>query len=245
MIFSPPYKSLIVKGAEIHLQLKARQGRRGSMVIYFSDQGDLVLESTGALLGEEEIQFLKSKERWIYNHHKKLSVDIAHRKNFHAQISHSIPLLGVQTQVEWVPSGQTRFRYEKFSKLKVEAPQNYILNHKKQLLASAGRSLAKGYLQSRLNKWALHTQLKYNRLSVKDHVSKWGSCSVQGNINLNWNLIWLEEALVDYVIVHELMHLKEMNHGPDFWKLVKQVLPDYKILDKQVNEKQWVIGILR
>ncbi|WP_419920951.1 M48 family metallopeptidase [Candidatus Poriferisodalis sp.] len=59
-----------------------------------------------------------------------------------------------------------------------------------------------------------------------DQRKRWGSCSANGPIRFNWRLVMLEPRLLDYVVVHELAHLTELNHGPDFWALVKSVLPD-------------------
>ncbi|MDM7463197.1 M48 family metallopeptidase [Tepidimonas taiwanensis] len=65
------------------------------------------------------------------------------------------------------------------------------------------------------------------RLRVSDARTRWGSASSRGTIALNWRLVCLPPALLDYVVVHELAHLREMNHGPAFWALVAAVLPDY------------------
>nr|MBP6639188.1 M48 family metallopeptidase [Bacteroidia bacterium] len=79
---------------------------------------------------------------------------------------------------------------------------------------------------------------------VKELKSKWGSCSTLRNINLNWQLVLLSEGLIDYVIVHELMHLHEMNHSPRFWNWVGKYFPDYKRAKAQLKEEQWMVGIL-
>lgn len=71
---------------------------------------------------------------------------------------------------------------------------------------------------------------KYKRLSIRDQRSRWGSCSRQGGLNFNYRLVYLEPKLVDYLVVHELCHLKEMNHSSNFWQLVAKSLPDYKEL---------------
>jgi predicted metal-dependent hydrolase len=64
-----------------------------------------------------------------------------------------------------------------------------------------------------------HYHFRYNRVSIKMQISRWGSCSRYGNLNFNYGLINLPQELADYVVVHELCHLKEMNHGPKFWAL--------------------------
>ena len=63
---------------------------------------------------------------------------------------------------------------------------------------------------------------------IGDQRSKWGSCAVDGVLRFNWRLVMLEPRLLDYIVVHELAHLTELNHGPNFWALVSSVLPDVK-----------------
>jgi predicted metal-dependent hydrolase len=61
---------------------------------------------------------------------------------------------------------------------------------------------------------------------VRDTRSRWGSCSTQGRISFSWRLVMAPEAVVDYVVAHEVAHLAEMNHGPRFWRLVEALMPD-------------------
>jgi predicted metal-dependent hydrolase len=68
--------------------------------------------------------------------------------------------------------------------------------------------------------------VKYNKLTVKSVRTRWGSCSRLGNLNFSWKLIMFPEMVIDYVIVHELCHLKRMDHSPTFWKLVQKYCPD-------------------
>ena len=70
--------------------------------------------------------------------------------------------------------------------------------------------------------------VRYGRISVRSQRSKWGSCSAKGNLNFNCLLLLAPEEVLDYVVVHELCHLREMNHSPRFWAEVERVLPDYK-----------------
>jgi len=76
----------------------------------------------------------------------------------------------------------------------------------------------------------------YNRVCTKIMRSQWGSCSPKKNLNFNIKLIFLPEDLIDYIVVHELCHLKEMNHGRRFWNLVTNILPDYKAREKRLSK---------
>lgn len=80
---------------------------------------------------------------------------------------------------------------------------------------------------ARLDHFAPQLGVRWQRLSLTAARTRWGSASADGSIRLNWRLIHLSEALIDYVVVHELAHLREMNHSPRFWEHVGQVLPDY------------------
>ncbi len=80
------------------------------------------------------------------------------------------------------------------------------------------------------------TGLKPNRIRVKEIRYAWGSCSTKKNITINQKLICYSEMAIRYVILHELCHLKFMNHGQDFWNLVEMHMPNYKIAKKELKE---------
>ncbi len=77
---------------------------------------------------------------------------------------------------------------------------------------------------------------QYNRIAIKDNRSNWGSCSTKRNLNFNWKLILAPLEILDYVVIHELCHLKEHNHSENFWGLVSQKIPDYKKKRKWLKE---------
>jgi predicted metal-dependent hydrolase len=77
-------------------------------------------------------------------------------------------------------------------------------------------------------------QTNYNRITIKDLKSRWGSCSQLRNLNFNFRLVLAPPAIVDYVIVHELCHLKELNHSKLFWLEVERFCPEYK------QHRQWL-----
>jgi predicted metal-dependent hydrolase len=84
---------------------------------------------------------------------------------------------------------------------------------------------------------ALHNQIyqyRYVRVSIKAQKTRWGSCSRQGNLNFNWRLLLAPLAVLDYVVIHELCHLREMNHSPKFWQLVAVACPAY------ATQRRWL-----
>jgi hypothetical protein len=86
---------------------------------------------------------------------------------------------------------------------------------------------ARRMFRERLDLYAPRVGVSYNAFALSSAGTRWGSCTVAGNIRLNWKLIHYPLALLDYVVVHELAHLREMNHSPAFWAVVGEVFPDY------------------
>ncbi len=95
---------------------------------------------------------------------------------------------------------------------------------------------ARALVIKKIEKYNRFYNFKYNRLTIRNQVSRWGSCSQLGNLNFNYKIIFLPEKLADYIIVHELCHLKEFNHSPRFWALVAQTFPDYLQLRKDLKK---------
>jgi predicted metal-dependent hydrolase len=86
---------------------------------------------------------------------------------------------------------------------------------------------ARRVFTERLDHFAPRLGVRYSSLRLSSATTRWGSASSNGSIRLNWRLIHLSLEMIDYVAAHELSHLREMNHGPDFWGVVASVMPDY------------------
>lgn len=88
----------------------------------------------------------------------------------------------------------------------------------------------------RLEHWNLHYKLTYGRVSIRNQVSRWGSCSSKGNLNFNFRIVNLSPELADYIIVHELCHRGQFNHSQKFWDLVGETLPNYEKLITELRK---------
>ena len=96
------------------------------------------------------------------------------------------------------------------------------------------RRMAERELPVRTRELALLHDVAVHRVSVRAQKTRWGSCSARGTISLNWRLIQAPPHVVDYLIIHELMHRREMNHSTRYWKLVAASFPDYR------SAEQWL-----
>lgn len=103
------------------------------------------------------------------------------------------------------------------------------------LLEKALRQKAKIHFTQRLASYAQHMGLQAPPLSLSSARTRWGSCSRTG-IRLNWRLIHLPPEIIDYVVVHELAHLREMNHSPRFWAVVEAAYPDWQAARRRLQQ---------
>ena len=96
------------------------------------------------------------------------------------------------------------------------------------------RELARAVISQRAAYFAAKMGDTFGRISIRAQKTRWGSCSSRGNLNFNWKLILMPPEILDYVVVHELAHRKQMNHSKLFWAEVERVLPDY------VKRRRWL-----
>ena len=101
------------------------------------------------------------------------------------------------------------------------------------------RERAKAVLAQRTAYFARQIGVTYGRITVRDQKTRWGSCSQTGNLNFNFRLILAPSEVLDYVVVHELCHRRQMNHSAQFWQEVAQVLPDYRKRKAWLTENGW------
>ena len=95
---------------------------------------------------------------------------------------------------------------------------------------------AKRIFTERLNHFAPRLQVQWQKLSLSSASTRWGTASADGSIRLNWRLVHFKMDVIDYVVAHELSHLRVMNHGPQFWETVGTVMPDYALRRRQLKD---------
>lgn len=120
--------------------------------------------------------------------------------------------------------------------LKKSAPDSGYTKLQEEALEKRYRELAREYLEKRVLFYQSKTGGIYTSITIRSQKTRWGSCSSRGTLSFNWRLILAPPLILDYVVVHELCHLKHMDHSPAFWNAVAQVMPDYKIRRKWLKQ---------
>ncbi len=127
-----------------------------------------------------------------------------------------------------------------------EAGDNLILyvntktrgQERRGLVTDFYRDKAHQYLTERSVYFAEALGVSFNQIRIKNTKSRWGSCSAKKNLNYNWRIMLAPKKVIDYLVVHEVCHLKQMNHSPKFWSLVEQLDPDFKVHKKWLKDNQ-------
>ncbi len=137
-----------------------------------------------------------------------------------------LPLLDARLRLRLIPAvrpGVRRYGEE----LRVSGPE-LELEQVRYMLEQWYRAEARVHLGGRLTRLGAVLGVSPGRLSIRDQRTRWGSCSYRGNISLNWRLMLLPQPLAEYVTVHELCHLRHMNHSRAFWDMVAPLVPDWR-----------------
>ena len=139
----------------------------------------------------------------------------------------------VEKHRAWIEQ-KLRIAKERIDRADAEAPLS--ADDLRALALRAGR-----VLPERVAYYAERIGVNYRRITIRKQKSKWGSCSAKGN--LNFNCLWMlaPPAVQDAIVVHELCHLKEMNHSAAFWREVARVCPDYRASEAWLKQNGWVL----
>ena len=145
-----------------------------------------------------------------------------------------------------VPRRQTlknaqKFVEQKIDWIKTHSKNMQILREKSEELPKIKREEAREKLGNRLSELAQKHNFQYNRVSIRNQRTRWGSCSSKDNISLNMKLLHLPEHLIDYVLLHELVHTRVKNHSKSFWDELETVVPNARSIDKQLREYQYCL----
>lgn len=185
----------------------------------------------------EEVDVLvRAQSQWINHNLNKLS----ERKNyltrkFGAGLPGTITLPAIERswKINYCQqTGKRGWNYSAFDSLDVYGSPVKAQKNIEGWLTTVARE----HLQARILQLGNETGLTCKRMQIRAQKSRWGSCSSRGTISLNRNILFFTPDIVRYLLVHELCHIKYLNHSKEYWSLVEKYCPDYKVADKILSE---------
>lgn len=185
------------------------------------------------------INFVQQKQNWIRD---KLSQQSQLQEDADAY-KQSGQLLTRGTSKKLVCERATHYQLSQderqvFMCIPYRVGEANLASYKRQKLALWYREQAETYLPQRIAQLNQQTQLRHNKLTIKQYKARWGSCNNKGEICLNYLLMMTPDFVIDYVIIHELCHLEHLNHSARFWQLVHSHCPEFKTAKLWLKQHQ-------
>ncbi len=131
----------------------------------------------------------------------------------------------VESKIEWITDTYLRVRHMPRAVPQPVSRREYL----------AYKETARTLVHARITFFNQHYQYTYGKIAIRNQKTRWGSCSKKGNLNFSYKLARMRPELADYVVVHELCHLREFNHSERFWDLVAETIPNYRELRKDLK----------
>lgn len=225
---------------------RSHRARRLRMQI--NEEGKLMIIAPLSISLEKIEHFISGNGEWIEKHiqkakekHQKI---IPHRY----QTGDVFWLLGEACQLIVKTSSKKRSKVQwQKNQLCVSIDKNTAESAQggavKKSLAIFFKKKADEVIRDRLEYLNEAYGFKYNWVTLRDQKSRWGSCSKKGNLNFNWRLIMAPIEIIDYVVVHELCHLRHLNHSHQFWSMVAESIHDHKARRRWLKEKGYLLRI--
>lgn len=178
--------------------------------------------------------FVERNRGWLENQIARHQARRPQTPN-HWHLGTEIWFRGALVRIKSVPSGPIGFATEAISMVPSVtdfSSVDFSTVDLRPAIEKYLRRLATAELPVRVMELAAQHHLTVNRVTVRNQKSRWGSCSRRRTISLNWRLIQTPDWVRDYIILHELAHLRQMNHSPKFWREVEAICPDYQRAEK-------------
>lgn len=238
--FAHPRANREIVFEKVRVAYEFRRGKRRTIGLTVNTEGLVVSAPRWTPVAEVETM-LREKERWVIaklgeartRHERMESARIDWREGV------GIPFLGEQVILVLDPrqrhgrggavleTGAEALPGVPRLTLHVGLPHSATPEQLRDTTQAWLMRQARRVFTARLDHFAPLLGVQWQKLSLSSAGTRWGSASADGSIRLNWRLVHFSESIIDYVVVHELAHLREMNHGPRFWAHVESVMPDY------------------
>jgi predicted metal-dependent hydrolase len=209
------------------------RSKRRTMAIHI--KRDMTLEVRAPLkMPKTEIdRFVMSKRGWIERHLAEMEQRARNKAEFSVNYNDTVSLQGREYPVTAREGNRAGFDGQRFF-----LPPGLSPDEIKRVIVQVYKSIAKRILTNKVMDYSKQMGVMPTAVKVNSAKTRWGSCSAKNSINFSWRLVMADDDVINYVVVHELAHIREHNHSERFWKVVASVLPDYKGRQKKLKEFQ-------
>lgn len=213
---------------------KVVRSKRKNISLIIDINGDFIVRAPIQCSEKRIYHFIFEKAEWVIKKRKAVADNLG-IKPLKLQDGETITIIGEELTI--------RLTNVKFTKKDGNFLYVPPVNAKESVVRFVKRTL-KGYLDVRVREIANSLGFEYQSISISSARTNWGSCSFSNKLHFSYKLALCPKEIIDYVVIHELCHIKVKNHSAQFWNLVKGVLPNYKQHEKWLKENRAIINII-
>ena len=220
---------------------KLTRSRRKTVAIHITKDAFVEVRAPLKMPKAEIEKLVMEKEKWIENNLKRRKQINENKSVFKLTYGGIAMICGKMHPIQAKEGTRAGFDGDYFY-----MPPNLTPDEIKNALIQIYKTAAKRIINEKVTKYAKYMNVTPTGIKITGAKTRWGSCSGKNSINFSWRLVMADENVIDYVVVHELSHIKEHNHSQRFWKTVEKVLPDYKqrqlklkLLHKKLSNENW------
>jgi predicted metal-dependent hydrolase len=208
-----------------------------------NEDGSLEVRAPLRVSREKIDSFVNSKENWIAKHTQELREKYALKQEFNLNFNDYVSVCGENAYIRSIEGNIAKYDEEKRI---FYIPEIVEKEQIKEIVIGLYKLIAKKYIYQKVGYFSKKMNVSPTGIRITSAKTRWGSCSGKNSVNFSWKIIMAEKETIDYVVVHELAHIKQHNHSPKFWKIVEDIIPDYKkqkeklkILGEKINKENW------
>ena len=228
-----------IKLGDVEINYRIIISNRKTISLIIDPEKGLLVRAPERVTYRQIEQIVREKSNWIIRKQEEIKrIRSEVEKEFVA--GEKLPFQGEIYEIEVMESGEIKSVTVSLEDgiFLIKVPHDLKGDNRKEeikrRLVEWYKKEARSKYEERVEHYRKKLGVSYNKIFIRDQKTRWGSCSSKGNLNFNWRLIMAPLSIMDYIVVHELVHLIHPNHSRDFWKLVESVIPDYK------EKKQWL-----
>lgn len=209
--------------------------KRKSIGIYVREDASVLVRAPFGVKKKTIDTLVQKRADWIAKAQNEIQKRNKQRKETSLKEGQKIYLLGKPYRLQMQSDQKEDAVLLKEDTLVLMTKANQI-EYQEAVLEAFYRIKAKQYLSERVQVFAKKMGVTFGRITIKNQKTRWGSCSSKGNLNFNWKIMMAPIEVIDYLVVHELAHRKEMNHSSRFYAEMQKIMPDYKVWQRWLKE---------
>lgn len=209
------------------------RSKRKTIAIHITKDAAVEVRAPLKVPKSEIDRFVASKQEWIDTHLALRKQSVQNKSAFQLNYSDTLLLQGHAYPITAKVGNRVGFDGESFF-----MPPGLSTDEIKHAVIQIYKMVAKNVLTHKVLDYAKQMDVTPTAIKVNGAKTRWGSCSGKNSLNFSWLLIMADDGVIDYVVVHELAHIKEHNHSHKFWAVVADILPDYKQRQSKLKQLQ-------